>query len=549
MSSRAYLTVAVLTLLLSTTFGQTGLLVPGTFPTIQSAINAANNGDVVQVAPGTYVETLDFLGKTIEVVSFGGPQVTIIDAAGLGTVVRFVNGEPRATHLEGFTLRGGLGIANVPGVPEGAPGGVLCVASAPTLRNCIIEANSGGLGTGGAIGGAGAISMHASAFPLLEDCILRNNMGGLGVGGPGGPGALLSVGGMPDLIRSRVENNTGGVGTSGGAGAIESVGGTMVVANDRFLGNTGGAGTAGEGGPGVLRIDSTALGGIINCVLADNQGGLGTVGVSSTVRRTGMGFSGSFLVLHATVADNMPAGSGGNAFDGPMEVRNSILRNPAYAGEFAGPGAVASSNAIGLATVPNAGNIDAPALFVDAANRDYHLQAGSPCRDAADAAFTGLLDLDVDADPRIVNVIPDMGADEACLDGTMEDFVMSSTVNGLGDPMLCVKYAAPGDLLSVGWTSPGGTFVGGNVVLLAQFYDPAQGPLYSPLAYQSLQVNAFGAALISVTGMLPATGDSFSMNALALPPGITARIQAVVLSAIAANHIYASTRAHDIITL
>ncbi|HGY92863.1 MAG TPA: hypothetical protein ENK43_16990 [Planctomycetes bacterium] len=549
MLTRTAMTVAVLTLTLSTAFGQTGLQVPGAFPTIQSAIVAANNGDVIQVAPGTYLETLDFLGKTIEVVSFGGPQVTIIDAAGLGTVVRFVGGEPRATHLEGFTLRGGLGITNVPGVAEGAPGGVLCVASAPTLRNCIIEANSGGLGTGGAIGGAGAISMHANAFPLLEDCILRNNMGGLGVGGPGGPGAVLSVGGMPDMIRTRVENNTGGVGTVGGAGAVESVGGTMVLANDEFHGNTGGAGTTAEGGPGVLRIDSTALGGIVNCILAGNQGGLGVMDISPTVRRTGMGFTGSFLVLHATVADNMPVGMGGSTFEGPMEVRNSILRNPAYAVEFAGPGAVAASNAIGLGGIPNAGNIDAPALFVDPANGDYHLQADSPCRDAADPSFTGLLDLDVDADPRIVNVIPDMGADEVCLDGTMEDFIMTSTINGLGDPMLCVKHAAPGDLLSVGWASPGGTFVGGNVVLLAQIYDPAQGPLYSPLAYQSLQVNAFGAALISVTGMLPAAGDSFSTNALPLPPGITARIQAVVLSAMAANHIYASTRAHDIITL
>ena len=55
--------------------------VPGDFPGIQGAINvAANFGDEIVVAPGTYVEQINFLGKKVKIRSSDGPLVTIIDA-------------------------------------------------------------------------------------------------------------------------------------------------------------------------------------------------------------------------------------------------------------------------------------------------------------------------------------------------------------------------------------------------------------------------------------------------------------------------------------
>ena len=50
--------------------------VPADHATIQSAIDAANNGDSILVAPGTYVENINFKGKDITVTSSDGPEVT-----------------------------------------------------------------------------------------------------------------------------------------------------------------------------------------------------------------------------------------------------------------------------------------------------------------------------------------------------------------------------------------------------------------------------------------------------------------------------------------
>ena len=42
-------------------------------PTIQTAINAADNGDTVLAVPGTYSENINFNGKAITVTSSNGP--------------------------------------------------------------------------------------------------------------------------------------------------------------------------------------------------------------------------------------------------------------------------------------------------------------------------------------------------------------------------------------------------------------------------------------------------------------------------------------------
>jgi len=88
--------------------------VPGDQPTIQAAINIAFNGDEIIVAPGTYVETINFLGKAIIVRSTDPDdpavvQSTIINGNGAGSVVSCTNGEGPDTVLSGFVITGGSG--------------------------------------------------------------------------------------------------------------------------------------------------------------------------------------------------------------------------------------------------------------------------------------------------------------------------------------------------------------------------------------------------------------------------------------------------------
>ncbi|UCC22719.1 MAG: hypothetical protein JSW23_01220 [Planctomycetota bacterium] len=91
------------------------LYVPGQYATIQAAIDAAENHDIVLVADGTYTgdgnRDIDLKGKVITVRSENGPENCVIDCSGTEAErhrgFRFGNNEDVNSVVDGFTIING----------------------------------------------------------------------------------------------------------------------------------------------------------------------------------------------------------------------------------------------------------------------------------------------------------------------------------------------------------------------------------------------------------------------------------------------------------
>lgn len=151
------------------------------FCKIQDAINASANGDAIRVAPGTYVENIDFLGRAVTVVATGGPVSATIRAADVGRVVTFNSGEGPDSVLDGFMIAGG------------SSGGIFCEASSPTIRHCLITDNEAETGAG---------IECVSASPKIMDCEIRENVAG-NIGG----GINCNTQSHPTIIRCTIAEN------------------------------------------------------------------------------------------------------------------------------------------------------------------------------------------------------------------------------------------------------------------------------------------------------------------------------------------------------
>lgn len=294
------------------------------YTSIQDAIIAADPAtDDVLVYPGTYPENIDFIGKDIVVRSKDGPDVTIIDGGGSGSVVTFTGFETQDAKLIGFTITNGQGIAG---------GGIYCHNSSPTLMNNIITNNS-------AFWNGGGISLW------LSDAIIKNT-----------------------VISNNISNVSGNNTDHGGGIAISSFGGqsTPILVNVVISGNiahTPGCQLTGWGG-GIYCTDDVNLA-MINVTIADN---------ASEGNRGG----GVFCQENCNInIENCILWN-----DSPEEIYIRTLEDPStvnirYSDVQGGPGGIVGGTANWLT-----GNIVSDPVFIGSG--DYHLLKDSPCIDAGD---------------------------------------------------------------------------------------------------------------------------------------------------------------------
>ena len=258
--------------------GDTGIYsVPGEFDTIQSAIDAAEDGRVIRVAPGVYTEQVDFQGKAITIESTDGPEVTIIDGSGFaaGSVVTFANGEGLDSVLRGFTIANGtVGTRLQKGDPS-AGGGIIVNEASPTIESCVIRDNGAEYGGGlfvrfgdalvrdcrfvqntGFIDGGGAQVVRSNA--RLEECTFELNVSGRNGGG------IQMFNGSPILTGCRFQSNTAVSNGSGVAwfpfGEDALIESCVVTRNSCAQEQGGGiAVITGPSSTGTLRLDTSAV--------------------------------------------------------------------------------------------------------------------------------------------------------------------------------------------------------------------------------------------------------------------------------------------------
>ncbi|HOW67080.1 MAG TPA: Ig-like domain-containing protein [Candidatus Paceibacterota bacterium] len=347
--------------------------VPGDYPTIQEAVNAAGVfGDVVLVGPGTYPETISFGGKRVAVRSEAGPETTILAPPADAVAVTFTGGEPVECELRGFTLVGGAGGIRVnsahptirSNIIRGCGYGMDCQFASPVVvDNMILDCKGPAMHLGGA------------ASPLIEGNLMKGN----------GAGITMFAAGSPIIRNNMIQQNRGdglNMVNQSDADIIQN----LILENDGH----GIAWLVPWGARGPYVIHNTILG---------------------NGRIAGAGISADGFDVGAQVRNNIVVGEPALSMGGMNDVNSPNVQCNNLYSTNGQPCMGVETNFVGMN-----GNISAAPIFLQADLGDYRLQAVSPGIDGGTGE--GIPATDYEGNPRTVEgdsippARPDMGAYE-----------------------------------------------------------------------------------------------------------------------------------------
>lgn len=280
----------------------------GAFTTIQAGVNAANAGEEVWVAEGTYRENVVLKDGVSLCGGFRGGEkdrgqrnfgenLTVIDAQRDGPCVVAAD----ECLIDGFALINGDGV-------EG--GGIACNGVSTTIANNVIRDNEAILGGGiccvgdakitvvsnaivdntASISGGGIWCDHSS-LTVCRNTISRNRSNALGDGG----GGIASRSSSPVIVANTINDNAADGGGCGGG--VYCLSGFPTIHNNTIHGNA-----ASDSGGGIYLQWSTAAV-IANKTTANRADGAGGGGIAL--------YCCSPLILDNLITQNTAASHGG----------------------------------------------------------------------------------------------------------------------------------------------------------------------------------------------------------------------------------------------
>ena len=383
--------------------------VPGTYPTIQAALNACISGDTVRVQPGVYVENIiwPLITQNIKLLSDSGSAHTTISGGSTDRVL-YINsaGLDTNTVISGFKITDGYITSG-----SGYGAGVHVTNTSLLFQDVVITGNR--VYTPGSHGhGAGLFLNNSSS--VFRNCTISNNSIDSATWCYGA--GVFIQGGFPVFSYVTIANNSSHAANwCYGVGLYATNGTLLTMSEVKVTGNFSGDDAIWYYGTGIYLDDVTGT--LTNLLVASNVSGTG----GNFNNGGGIYFNGSLTnmnIINCTVTDNSKSGNGtinGTGIyvrDATVNILNSILFNSNTGMELITNGTgnvfVTYSNVRG--GFAGIGNINVLPGFVSAV--DFKLSPLSLCAGTGTANGAALIDLEGISRPLPLLTLPDMGCYE-----------------------------------------------------------------------------------------------------------------------------------------